>query len=154
MAKLSDIIEAFIKQMFNENDMEAIEIQRNELATHFNCVPSQINYVIDTRFSPDQGYFVESHRGGGGCIRICKIKFEEQDGSYLMHTLATIGDSISQHQAEIFIRNFLDYEVIDERESRIIEAAVSDKVLGSLDQMARDRIRALMLKNIISSMMI
>ena len=61
--RISDIIEDFIKELFDEND--SIEIQRNELAEHFNCVPSQINYVISTRFKPSQGYYVESRRGGG-----------------------------------------------------------------------------------------
>ena len=65
--KMSDVIEDFIKQMFEDEDI--IEIQRNDLAQHFNCVPSQINYVIATRFKPSQGYYVESRRGGGGHIR-------------------------------------------------------------------------------------
>ena len=70
--RMSDIIEDFIKDLFGE-DEEFIEIQRNELAEHFNCVPSQINYVISTRFKPSQGYYVESKRGGGGNIKIKKI---------------------------------------------------------------------------------
>ena len=70
--RISDIIEDFIKDLFDDNN-EYIEIQRNELAEKFNCVPSQINYVISTRFRPSQGYYVESKRGGGGHIRIKKI---------------------------------------------------------------------------------
>ena len=62
--RMSDVIEEFIKELFNEED-EYVEIQRNELAEYFNCVPSQINYVISTRFNPSQGYYVESRRGGG-----------------------------------------------------------------------------------------
>ena len=69
--RMSDIIEKFIKELFNEKD--SIEIQRNELAEYFNCVPSQINYVISTRFSPERGYYVESRRGGGGNIKIKRI---------------------------------------------------------------------------------
>ena len=60
--RMSDIIEEFIKELFDDGN-DAIEIQRNELAEHFNCVPSQINYVISTRFKPQQGYYVESRRG-------------------------------------------------------------------------------------------
>ena len=71
--RMSDIIEDFIKDLFEEDENNFIEIQRNELAQHFNCVPSQINYVISTRFKPSQGYYVESKRGGGGNIRIKKI---------------------------------------------------------------------------------
>ena len=70
--RMSDIIEDFIKDLFDEDDSDLVEIQRNELAQHFNCVPSQINYVIATRFKPSQGYYVESKRGGGGNIKIQK----------------------------------------------------------------------------------
>ena len=66
--RMSDVIEEFIKDLFEEDNNNYIEIQRNELAQHFNCVPSQINYVISTRFKPSQGYYVESKRGGGGNI--------------------------------------------------------------------------------------
>ena len=69
--RVSDLIEEFIKDLFDEN--EYIEIQRTDLAQQFNCVPSQINYVISTRFKPSQGYYVESKRGGGGCIKIKKV---------------------------------------------------------------------------------
>ena len=71
--RMSDVIEDFIKDLFEEDENDFIEIQRNELAQHFNCVPSQINYVISTRFKPSQGYYVESKRGGGGNIKIKKI---------------------------------------------------------------------------------
>ena len=69
--RMSDMIEDFIKDLFEEDDL--VEIQRNDLAQKFNCVPSQINYVIATRFKPSQGYYVESKRGGGGSIKIKKV---------------------------------------------------------------------------------
>ena len=81
---ISDIIEEFIKDMFNEEE-EYIEIQRNDLAEHFNCVPSQINYVISTRFKPSQGYYVESRRGGGGHILIKKVNTDKYE--YLMNKI-------------------------------------------------------------------
>lgn len=154
MARLSDIIEDFIKEMLADNDMGAVEIQRNELANQFNCVPSQINYVIATRFSSDKGYFVESRRGGGGCIKICRIHFDNNADRYFMHVLAEMGDSISQSTAEIFLRNFCQQGVLSERESRIASAALSDKGLYSLPPEERDRARAQILKNIISALMI
>ena len=70
--RMSDMIEEFIKELFEEEE-SIIEIQRNDLAQQFNCVPSQINYVIETRFKPSQGYYVESRRGGGGYIKIKKV---------------------------------------------------------------------------------
>ena len=81
--RISDVIENFIKEMLTE-DNSAI-IQRNDLAEHFNCVPSQINYVISTRFTPMQGYYVESQRGGGGYIKINRISITQSD--YLMHII-------------------------------------------------------------------
>jgi transcriptional regulator CtsR len=109
VARMSDIIEAFLKQMINDTD-GTIEIQRNELANHFNCVPSQINYVIDTRFTTERGYYVESRRGGGGHIRIRRVNIN-RPGNYLMHIVSSMGDSISQQSAEVFINNFINTQI-------------------------------------------
>ncbi len=152
MARMSDIIEAFLKQMINDTN-GAIEIQRNELANHFNCVPSQINYVIDTRFTTERGYYVESKRGGGGSIRIRRVNIN-RPGNYLMHIVSSMGYSISQHSAEVFINNFVDYEVISEREGLILKAATSDKVLGKIPVPERDTLRADILKNMLTSLMV
>ncbi len=152
MARLSDIIEAFIKQMIADTD-GTIEIQRNELANHFNCVPSQINYVIDTRFTADRGYYVESRRGGGGHVKIRRININ-RPGNYLMHIVSSMGNSISQQSAEVFINNFVDYDVISEREGFVMKAAVSDKVLGGIQMPDRDILRAVLLKNMIISLLV
>ena len=96
---LSDIIEEFIKDLFGGKDK--IEIQRNELADHFNCVPSQINYVLETRFKPSQGYYVESKRGGGGHITITRIDI--LDDEYFGALIENIGDSISQKDTDLVI---------------------------------------------------
>ncbi len=152
MARMSDIIEAFLKQMINDTN-GTIEIQRNELANHFNCVPSQINYVIDTRFTTERGYYVESRRGGGGNIRIRRVNIN-RPGNYLMHIVSSMGYSISQQSAEVFINNFVDYEVISEREGLILKAATSDKVLGRIPMPERDTLRADMLKNMLTSLMV
>ena len=151
MARMSDIIEAFLKQLINETN-GSIEIQRNELANHFNCVPSQINYVIDTRFTAERGYYVESKRGGGGHIRIKRVNIS-RPGNYLMHIISSMGDSISQQSAEVFITNFIDYEVVSAREGRILKAATSDKVLGGIQMPDRDILRAVMLKNMLASLL-
>ena len=90
--RISDVIEEFIKDLFDDGS-DAIEIQRNELAEHFNCVPSQINYVISTRFKPSQGYYIESKRGGGGHITIKKMKNTKED--YIMHIINNIGKEIT-----------------------------------------------------------
>ena len=151
MANLSNLIEAFIKQLLTEGAGN-IELQRNMLANKFNCVPSQINYVIGTRFTNDKGYYVESKRGGGGHITIRRINMSH-DSSYLMHIIMCIGGNISQQSAEIFINNFVDYEAITERDAKLMAAAVSDKVIGGLGLPTRDIVRAMILKNMLAGIM-
>ncbi len=152
MARLSDIIEEFLKSLINK-EQGAVEIQRNELANMFNCVPSQINYVISTRFTTDKGYYVESRRGGGGYISIKRINIESA-GDYLMHIISSVGDKISQHTCEIFIKNFVDYDIIEEREAKLMKAATSDKVMTDVPLDKRDSVRATILKNMLMSLTI
>ena len=142
--RMSDMIEEFIKELFNEEDM--IEIQRNELAEQFNCVPSQINYVISTRFKPSQGYYVESRRGGGGNIKIRKINITKSN--YFMHIINSIEDYLSRQEVDIFISNFLSYNMITETEAKLLKVATSDNVL-KIPQPERDILRARIFKNMI-----
>ena len=130
-----------------------MEIQRNELANYFNCVPSQINYVIDTRFTSEKGFLVESRRGGGGHIRIKRVNIS-RPGSYLMHVINSIGDSMTQQSVESFIRNFMDYDIITEKQGQIIMAAISDKALGIVQNPLRDRLRSRILKNVLASLVV
>ena len=139
------MIEDFIKKLFTEED-EFIEIQRNDLAEQFNCVPSQINYVIATRFKPSQGYYVESRRGGGGHIRIKKVNISKSN--YFMHIINSIGDSLTMQEVDIFISNFLSYQMITETEAKLLKVATTDNVL-KLPQPTRDEIRAGIFKNMI-----
>src|SRR5574344_1247528 len=135
--RISDVIEEFIKDLFDEYD--SIEIQRNDLAEKFNCVPSQINYVIATRFKPTQGYYVESKRGGGGHITIKKINITKSN--YLMHIISSVGNSITAQEVDIFISNFLSYEMITANEAKLLKVATSDNVL-SVSPQQRDELRA------------
>ncbi len=143
--KISDVIEAFIKELIEEEEGVA-SFRRNELALKFNCVPSQINYVINSRFTNDHGYIVESHRGGGGSVRITRINMDRP--GYLMHIISSVGDSITQSAALTFIQNFEDYKAINKKEAALMSAAVSDKVLMEAGPY-RDNIRAKILKNMI-----
>lgn len=142
--KITDVIADFIKDMLEDDDLAII--QRNDLAEHFNCVPSQINYVISTRFTPMQGYYVESSRGGGGCIKIRKVNITHSD--YIMHIINSIGNSITAKELEIFVMNFLDYNIINEKEAKLIKSATSDKVL-TLPKETKDEIRARIFKNML-----
>ena len=142
--RMSDMIEEFIKELFEEDD--SIEIQRNDLAERFNCVPSQINYVIATRFKPSQGYYVESKRGGGGYIKIKKVNVTKSN--YFMHIINSVGDAITAQEVDIFISNFLSYEMITETEAKLLKVATSDNVL-KLSTQIRDEVRARIFKNML-----
>ena len=142
--RISDMIEDFIKEMFSEEDF--IEIQRNDLAQHFNCVPSQINYVIATRFNPSQGYYVESKRGGGGHIKIKKINITKSN--YLMHAISSIGEKITSQEVDIFISNFLSENIVSSLEAKLLKVATSDNVL-TIPQEYRDTLRANIFKNML-----
>ena len=144
--RMSDIIEDFIKDLFDEDDTDFIEIQRNELAQHFNCVPSQINYVISTRFKPSQGYYVESRRGGGGNIKIKKVNNTKSD--YLMHIINNVGNSITASEIDILLSDFLTYNVIDDGQAKLLKVATSDNVL-KLDRTIKDEVRARIFKNML-----
>lgn len=145
MARLSDIIETFIKDMLKEAE-NGIEIQRNELATYFKCVPSQINYVIGTRFTTEKGYYVESKRGGGGYISIKQVSISKPY-EYMMHVILSMGETLSQQSAEIYINNFVDYNIISKEDSVMIKAAVSNNALKNVDLIIRNQVRADILKN-------
>lgn len=142
--RMSDMIEEFIKDMFDESDY--IEIQRNDLAEQFNCVPSQINYVISTRFQPAQGYYVESKRGGGGHITIKKINITKSN--YIMHIIVGLGDKITSQEVGIFISNLLSYKVITEEQAKLLKVATSDNVL-IIPNEYRDSLRASIFKNML-----
>lgn len=143
--RMSDVIEEFIKELFDDGE-EAIEIQRNELAEHFNCVPSQINYVIATRFKPSQGYYVESRRGGGGHITIKKVSNTKSD--YIMHIIENIGEALQNSEAEILISDFLTYGLVNEKEAKLLRVATSDNVLD-IPKEYKDKLRASIFKNML-----
>lgn len=123
-----------------------IELQRNELANRFNCVPSQINYVISTRFSPERGYSVESRRGGGGYIRITRTAPENEN--LILHIIGAIGDNISTSSSSAVIQELYSAGLISQKEAKIIIAALSDSSL-IIQRPERDIVRAKMLKNIL-----
>lgn len=142
--RMSDVIESFIKDLFEDDDY--IEIQRNDLAEHFKCVPSQINYVIATRFKPSQGYYVESKRGGGGYISIRKVNITKSN--YLMHIISNMENQITAQEVDIFISNFLSYGIISEKEAKLLKVATSDNVL-TVSQDIKDSLRAKIFKNML-----
>lgn len=121
MSVLSDSIELFIKEMMEQTG--EVSLQRNELAQHFSCAPSQINYVLATRFNVDNGYIIVSRRGGGGCIRVTRVDTEDND---LLMELVTsrIGNDITKREAAAIIQRLLEEDMIDQREARLMQAAI------------------------------
>ncbi len=143
MRNISDIIENYLKQVLELSESEIVEIKRSEVADKFQCVPSQINYVINTRFTMERGYMVESKRGGGGYIRISKVKLHNQ--AHLIDQLKVlIGQKISQSRAEDVIMRLLEEEILSEREAKIMINVINRSVLY-IDLPDRDELRARML---------
>lgn len=151
MARISDIIEEFLKQLIEESKGKTIEIQRNELARYFDCSPSQINYVLTTRFDYAQGYYIESQRGGGGYIKIKQLIFDEEDNIYHI-LMKEIGDRITQNQGNRLIISLLNRGVISSREAEIMRAAIDDTALISPFNI-KDQIRANIFKNMLAALL-
>ena len=147
---LTDYIAKMIEEMLNEGD-GILELQRNELAGRIGCVPSQISYVISSRFTPERGYMIESRRGGGGCIRIVRKQMGRNE--YLMHFFCAIGDSIEESEAFAYLRNLYGNEYISEREATLVTAALSNAALSELSPLLRARVRASIFKQMLLSLM-
>ena len=144
---LVDMIERYIKEEVEKCDNAVLEVRRSDLAQLFSCVPSQINYVISTRFAPEMGFYVETRRGGGGYIRIKKIAAYEDD--IIANIFDKIGSKMSQTVVDIYLKALLDYNIIDKNTALIIKVATSDKTLGNLNFEDRDITRANIFKNVI-----
>ena len=141
---VSDLIARFILDALEDSDGSA-ELQRSMLAERFNCVPSQINYVISTRFSPERGYLVESRRGGGGYIRISRVQLTDPR-SIIMHTINSVGDSLDLRTATAFLSNAAHTGALAEREARLILAALGENALRVVPREYRDAVRASIFK--------
>jgi len=143
---MSDMIASFIMDILDSTGGMA-ELKRASLAEKFSCVPSQINYVISTRFSPEHGYTVQSRRGGGGYIRIIRVNPEPE--CLLMHMINAVGDSLDLSTAAAFVSNALDADAFDEQTGRLILAAVGHNALRPVDAEKRDAVRASIFKQIL-----
>lgn len=144
MRNLCDVIEQYLKELLDESG--TLELQRGEIAERFACVPSQINYVLETRFSVDRGYVVESRRGGGGYIRIVRLPWDEESG--WSRAVAVLGDSASQEQATNVILGLAELGVTSERETVLLLAAIDRETLA-LPLPHRDEVRARVLRAMI-----
>ncbi len=142
-----------IAQMISEmlDGKDEVEFRRNTLAQNLGCVPSQINYVISSRFTPERGYIVESRRGGGGFIRIAKVNCNGE--TLLMHVVNSVGDSIDEATCRAHLANLVYRELLSKRDAKLILSAVSDSCLKAVDAETRDKVRALIFKQLLITVM-
>lgn len=152
MARLVDVIELMIKELIDENDGYAT-ISRSMLAEKANCVPSQITYVLSTRFKAGNGYIVESRRGGGGQITIRRVQpLSKRD--YIMSVIDAVGADLTQNQANILLANTANIGAISNREAAAVMAAITDRALARIDSDIRSMVRADIFKNAMLALMI
>lgn len=151
--RMSDAIAAYILHMMETQAAETIELRRNELAGEIGCVPSQINYVLSSRFTPEHGYIVESRRGGGGYIRIRRVPFQSEV-SMITHVVNAIGESLMLSSAEAILHNLRDRNVIDSATAQVMYAAVNDRAYADVAVASRDRLRAKVMKSMLTAAII
>ena len=141
---ISDLIAEFLQSSLEEAEGGVLEVQRSDLAQRFNCVPSQINYVMSTRFSPERGYIVESRRGGNGYIRITRVRVDHE--TLMMHVINSLGDRVDLASARAILTNLAQAGALGEDLAQVLAAAVGDKALAGVPRENRDRVRADILK--------
>ena len=150
--RLSDTIESFIKAMLQEDQPE-VELKRNELAEYFHCAPSQINYVLATRFTPDHGYVTSSQRGGGGYIRIVRVR--QSSGDHLHYLLSErVGDSLDAQSAQILCAQLAERKAVTLEEAKLMAAALSPQALSApMPEAIKDALRAKIFKCMLLTVM-
>ncbi|WP_085993713.1 CtsR family transcriptional regulator [Oceanobacillus senegalensis] len=147
MSNISDIIEQYLKKVLQSKGQNAIEIKRSEIANQFQCVPSQINYVINTRFTLEKGYIVESKRGGGGYIRIMKVRHKDKT-ELIDEIIEMINPAISQRSATDILDRLQEEKIISEREAKIMLGAIDRNTLA-FNLPLRDEIRSRILTSML-----
>ena len=148
--RLSDLISKTILEMIENSEENVAEIQRNEFAEHIGCVPSQINYVLSSRFTPEHGYIIDSRRGGGGYVRISRVKLS--NSSAIMHIINSMGHNVDLSTARIFIENCLHSGLIDKKTAALMESAVSNGAFRNIPPEFRAAARASILKQMFLSL--
>lgn len=141
---ITDLIAGFLQDSLDEAENGVLEVQRSDLAQRFNCVPSQINYVMSTRFSPERGYIVESRRGGNGYIRITRVRVDRE--TLLMHVINSLGEAVDLPSVRAILGNLAQSGAVEEDICRTLLAAVGDKALSAVPRDLRDQVRAAIMK--------
>lgn len=152
MAGLTSDIEYFLKQLLDNSSDGVLEIGRNELANRFDCAPSQINYVLTTRFTTYKGYYVESKRGGNGFVKIITISRSKDE--YIENVIKEIGKTLTESQAVEIIKDLYNKNYLDKNQAKIMKYAVSENSLTNVDIKKRNIVRKDILKNMLISVLI
>ena len=151
MSVISDSIESFIKQMMDDID-GVYELKRNELAEQFGCAPSQINYVLQTRFTPERGYVIESRRGGGGCIKVYRIDMDKREVAHKLLEGYSKGGAMSEKNAGQMLSDLASLGIIDIAQARLMFAAVRNEAINAAGH-NRDTLRVDILKNMMTAIL-
>ena len=144
---ITDVIASFLQESLAEAENGVLEVQRSDLAQRFNCVPSQINYVVSTRFSPERGYIVESRRGGNGYIRITRVRVDRQ--TLLMQVINSLGTQVDLASAKAILSNLVQAGALSEDAGRSLLAAIGDRALAAVPREIRDTVRADIMKQVL-----
>src|SRR5699024_9391833 len=150
MRNISDIIEEYLKKKLSDKGKNVIEIKRSEIANQFQCVPSQINYVINTRFTIEKGYLVESKRGGGGYIRIIRVE-HQSEADMIDDIIGMINPTVTQQIAVDILNRLLEEEIITVNETRMM-ASIIDRETLAVQLPAKDEIRARLLTAMLTTL--
>ena len=142
---ITDLIAGFLQDALDQAEDGVLEVQRSSLAERFHCVPSQINYVMSTRFSPERGYIVESRRGGNGYIRITRVRVDRQ--TLMMHVINSLGGAVDQTSSRAILTNLLHADALSADMAHVLAAACGDRALNAVPKELRDEVRADILKN-------
>lgn len=148
---LSDQIAGLLEKMLEDGGGQ-VEVRRNDLAAQVGCVPSQINYVITSRFTPERGYVTESRRGGGGYIRIIRVQMSKNQ--YLMHFFHAIGDTLEENEARAYLKNLLDHGCMTEREAQLAMTVMTGAALDACPPEKRNTLRADLMRHILMCYML
>lgn len=147
---ISDSIAKIIEQMLEEGGGSA-EVRRSDLAARLGCVPSQVTYVITSRFTPERGYITESRRGGGGYIRIARVAMDKNE--YLMHFFHAVGDSLDERESVALLKNLRDQRIVGEDVAEIIAATMSERALARIEPRGRSAVRADIMRHVLLGLM-
>jgi transcriptional regulator of stress and heat shock response len=150
LSNISDVIEQYLKKVLQARGQDAIEIKRSEIADRFQCVPSQINYVINTRFTIEKGYIVESKRGGGGYIRIIRVRHRDKS-EMIDEIIKLINPTVTQQAAFDVLERLMEEEIITTREAKIMANGIGRETLA-FKLPLRDEIRARILSAMLTTL--